>query len=260
MCLRIVCTPRRRCRGAASRAPALNRGATQCRLGSCSLIGRSAGGCRSTSWPDNPLGRWRVDCEQASRADGPPDELASAVRTDPVQDVLRAVAAPGALVRADKHVRGCRVEVPVAAFAIRPQLQHMTSIDSQPRQEQASIPVRPPSRRADPANLCGHRSPTAAMTAAMAGRSTAATDPGPARERAPIMTAPGRKASVLCISLWILSANRLVTCCAAVDERGCGKVDNSLTPGREASAVHNQREVSTVQPVSSGGRCHGRAD
>jgi hypothetical protein len=25
----------------------------------------------------------------------------------------------------------------------------------------------------------------------------------------------------------MLSANRLVTCCAAVDERGCGKVDNS---------------------------------
>ena len=191
MCLRIVCTPRRRCRGAASRAPTLNRGATQCRLGSCSLIGRSAGGCLSASWPDNPLGRWRVDCEQAGRADGPPDELASAVRTDPVQDVLRAVAAPGALVRADKHVRGCRVEVPVTAFAIRPQLQHMTSIDSQPRQEQASIPVRPPSRRADPANLCGHRSPTAAMTAAMAGRSTAANGPRASTRACSYHASPG---------------------------------------------------------------------
>jgi hypothetical protein len=58
-----------------------------------------------------------------------------------VQDVLRAVAAPGALVTADIHVRGCRVEIPVTAFAIRPQLQHMTSIDRQPRLEQASIPV-----------------------------------------------------------------------------------------------------------------------
>src|SRR6516165_5909304 len=64
----------------------------------------------------------RVGCEQAGRADGAPDELAAAVRADAVQDVLRAVAAPGALVRADEHVRGCRVEVPVAAFAVRPQL------------------------------------------------------------------------------------------------------------------------------------------
>jgi len=98
----------------------------------------SAGGCRSASWPDNPLGRWRVDCEQVGRADGAPDELAAAVRTDAVQDVLRAVAAPGALVSADKHVRGCRVKVPAAAFAIRPQLQHVTSIDRQMRLEQAS--------------------------------------------------------------------------------------------------------------------------
>jgi hypothetical protein len=35
------------------------------------------------------------------------------------------------------------------------------------------------------------------------------------------------KASVLCISLWMVSTNRLTTCCTAVDERGCGKVDNS---------------------------------
>src|SRR5215469_16450158 len=37
----------------------------------------------------------------------------------------------------------------------------------------------------------------------------------------------GCKASVLCISLWMVSTNRLVTCCTPVDERGCGKVDNS---------------------------------
>ena len=92
-------------------------------------------------WPDNPLGRRRVDGEQAGRADGASDELAAAIRTDPVQDVLRAVSAPGALVRADKHVRGCRVEVPVAAFAIRPQLQHMISIGRQPSPKQASVPV-----------------------------------------------------------------------------------------------------------------------
>jgi hypothetical protein len=95
-------------------------------------------GCRSASWTDSPLGRRRVDYEQAGRSDRAPDELAAAVRANAVQDVLRAVAAPGALVRADKHVRGCRVEVPVAALTIRPQLQHMTSIDRQPCREQAA--------------------------------------------------------------------------------------------------------------------------
>jgi hypothetical protein len=63
------------------------------------------------------------------------------------------------------------------------------------------------------------------------------------------------KASVLWIGLWMLSANRLVNCCEAVDEQGCGKVDNredaSLALGREASAVHKRNEISTVQPVSS---------
>jgi hypothetical protein len=101
----------------------------------------SASGCPSAPWPDNPLGRRRVDGEQAGRADGASDELAAALRTDPVQDVLRAVPAPGALVCADKHVRGCRVEVPVAAFAIRPQLQHMSSIGMQRRLEQAPVPI-----------------------------------------------------------------------------------------------------------------------
>ena len=62
--------------------------------------------------------------------DGTPDEFAAAVRADAMQKVLGAVAAPGALVGADQHVRGRRVEVPVAAFAIRPQLQHGTSIGS----------------------------------------------------------------------------------------------------------------------------------
>ena len=124
---------------------------------SCSPIGGSAGGCRSASWPDNPLGRWRVDCKQVDRADGTTDELAAAVRTDAIQDILRAVAAPGALVSADKHVRGCRVDVPAAAFAIRPQLQHTISIGRQPTPEQASVRYRPPSWRADPANVRDRR-------------------------------------------------------------------------------------------------------
>ena len=65
------------------------------------------------------------------RADGTPDELAAAVRADAVQDVLGALAAPGALVGTDKHVRGRRVQVPVTALAIRPQLQHGISIGRQ---------------------------------------------------------------------------------------------------------------------------------
>jgi hypothetical protein len=64
----------------------------------------------------------------------------------------------------------------------------------------------------------------------------------------------GAKASVLCISLWMISPNTLVSRCAAVDERGCGKVDNrrsaSPYPSRGPSAVHMQSELSTVQPVS----------
>jgi hypothetical protein len=67
------------------------------------------------------------------RADGTPDEFAAAVRADAVQDVLRAVAAPRALVCADQHVWARRVEVPVATFAVRPQFQHVTSIDRQRR-------------------------------------------------------------------------------------------------------------------------------
>jgi len=34
---------------------------------------RISGGCRGTAWPDYPLGRRRVDGEQAGRADGAPD-------------------------------------------------------------------------------------------------------------------------------------------------------------------------------------------
>jgi len=64
----------------------------------------------------------------------------------------------------------------------------------------------------------------------------------------------GCKGSGLCISLWMLSANWLVSCCAAVDERGCGKVDNrrnaSPYPSREPSAVHMRSELSTVPPVN----------
>ena len=52
----------------------------------------------------------------------------------------------------------------------------------------------------------------------------------------------------------MLSANILVSCSVAVDERGCGKVDNSQDADLAqvgSLAVHKRREVSTVQPVSS---------
>jgi hypothetical protein len=91
------------------------------------------------SWPDYPPGRRRVDREHMRRADGAPDELAAAVRADAVQDLLCAVAAPGALVGADEHVRRRRVEIPVAAFAVRPQLQHWPSIGKRRHAEQAPI-------------------------------------------------------------------------------------------------------------------------
>ena len=71
------------------------------RLDCCSAVAWSPGGCGGASWPNNPLGRRRVDREQMGRADGAPDNLAAAIRAYAVQDVLRAVAAPGALVRAD---------------------------------------------------------------------------------------------------------------------------------------------------------------
>jgi hypothetical protein len=126
------------------------------RLSSCLPIGGSAQS-PGAAWPDYPLGRRRVGCEQAGRADGALDELATAIRADAVQDVLRAVAAPGALVCADEHVRGCRVEVPVAAFAIGSQLQHMTSFGRQRRLKQAFAPILTAVATSRPAKVRGHR-------------------------------------------------------------------------------------------------------
>ncbi len=63
----------------------------------------------------------------------------------------------------------------------------------------------------------------------------------------------GCKASVLCISLWMVCPNMLVSRRAAVDEPGCGKVDNRrnavLTQSRPG-AIHMRSELSTVRPVS----------
>ena len=52
----------------------------------------------------------------------------------------------------------------------------------------------------------------------------------------------------------MFSTNMLFSLYAAVDERGCGKVDKRLQrrlcPGDEALVVHRRQEASTVQPVS----------
>jgi hypothetical protein len=85
-------------------------------------------GGRDAAGPDDPRGGRRIDLEKAGGANGAPDQLAAAVRADAVQDVLRTVAAPSALIRADEHVRRCRMDVPVAAFAVRSQLKHEPSI------------------------------------------------------------------------------------------------------------------------------------
>src|SRR5580704_787228 len=90
----------------------------------------------------------------------------------------------------------------------------------------------------------------------MAGRPTASPD-ARIRDRHESMLLSRRprgcKASALCISLWMIYPNTLVSCCAVVDERGCGKVDNrrnaSPYPVAAPSAVHMRSELSTVQPV-----------
>ena len=94
---------------------------------------------------------------------------------------------------------------------------------------------------------------TAAMTATAAGGSIAAWDPrANVRARSYHASPGGCKASVLCIRLWMLSINRLVSHYASVDGRGCGKVDNCQSVGFAhvvRRLVHKRTEVSTVQPV-----------
>src|SRR5690349_8074940 len=85
-------------------------------------------GRRAAVGPENATGRRRIGHKETSRPDRTPHEFTATVRADAVQDLLDAVTAPGALVRADEHVRRGRVEVSLAAFAVRSQLQHALSI------------------------------------------------------------------------------------------------------------------------------------
>jgi len=56
----------------------------------------------------------------------------------------------------------------------------------------------------------------------------------------------GAKASLLWIALWMLSANRLVNRCEAVDKRGCGKVDN----GEDASLAQVRKPLLSTRAMS----------
>jgi hypothetical protein len=61
------------------------------------------------------------------------------------------------------------------------------------------------------------------------------------------------QANVLCISLWMLSVNMLVTAAQLWTDAGCGKVDNrgdNALPGRGLSAVH--RSASYPQASCAG--------
>jgi hypothetical protein len=61
------------------------------------------------------------------------------------------------------------------------------------------------------------------------------------------------QANVLCISLWIVSMNMLVSGCTAVDGRGCGKVGN-----RRANPPHRERGR-RLRPSMGGAKIHSRA-
>ena len=58
------------------------------------------------------------------------------------------------------------------------------------------------------------------------------------------------KASALCISLWMIQTNLLVNHGVAVEERGCGKVDNrqgaDLIQIAGPPAIHRRSEIPTA--------------
>ena len=85
------------------------------------------------------------------------------------------------------------------------------------------------------------------MTATMAGRAGRCKGSQGQRESTLQSRQPrGCKASVLCISLWMVSANRLVSCRTAVDERGCGKVDNSQGTSLAQQATAGTRYANKI--------------
>jgi hypothetical protein len=68
------------------------------------------------------------------------------------------------------------------------------------------------------------------------------------------------QASALCISLWMVLVNMLVSHCSTVDERDCGNVDNrcnaDLLQAAAPPAVHRRCEIPTASlwnlPVQGG--------
>jgi hypothetical protein len=87
-----------------------------------------------------------------------------------------------------------------------------------------------------PGRRFGHRQ--GAMAAPRAEK------PGASMRACSYHASPGAcQANALCISLWMISVNTLVCHCTAVDERGCGKVDNYGDVRSRASIVHRRSGV-----------------
>ena len=70
--------------------------------------------------------RCRMGFQLEGWADGTRHEIAAAVGTHPAEFCLRAIAAEGALKRADNRFGGFRRKVFVAALAVGAQLKHRT--------------------------------------------------------------------------------------------------------------------------------------
>lgn len=70
-----------------------------------------------------PLGRSRVFLQQPGRPDRAGREIAAAVRADAFEPAFDAVGAESAFKGADPRVRAVRREVPVAAFAVRAEVE-----------------------------------------------------------------------------------------------------------------------------------------
>src|SRR5690348_2206880 len=86
---------------------------------------------------EDPPRRRRVMQQPIARPDRPAHQFAGAIGTTPAEHSFGALAAKRALVRAHPRVERMGRQIPVAAFAIRPQFQHPGAIPMVP------IPAHP---------------------------------------------------------------------------------------------------------------------
>src|SRR5260370_13540019 len=77
---------------------------------------------------EDPVRRRRVAQQPVARPYRPAHQFAGAIGTMPVEHSFGALAAKRALVGADPGVQRVGRQIPVAAFAIGPQLQHPCAI------------------------------------------------------------------------------------------------------------------------------------